>query len=68
MKIKSFDDMSKIKPNVIVLSDKEWNEYVDLLGSDGDEQKEKSFRKHGVAFFRGIRVIKFSKVTSLVNN
>ena len=67
MKIKSFVQMSKIKPNAIVLPDAEWEDYIGLLGYDGDKQKRERFRKHGIAFFRGIRVIKLSKVKSLAN-
>ena len=60
-KIKSFEDMPE--PNTIVLPDDEYYEYIDLFqGTEKDNNKDK---KYGVAFFRGIRVIKWSKVKSL---
>ena len=66
IRIKSFDDMGKIKPNAIVLDDDEWNEYADLFGIQADQELDKKTRKNGVLFFRGIRVIKWSKVKSMV--
>ena len=66
-RIKSFDDMGKIKLNAIVLDDDEWNEYADLFGIQPDKELNRKARKNGVLFFRGIRVIKWSKVKGLAN-
>ena len=66
-RIKSFEDMEKIKPNAIVLDDDEWNEYADLFGIQPDKELNRKARKNGVLFFRGIRVIKWSKVKGLAN-
>ena len=67
IRIKSFDDMGKIKLNAIVLDDDEWNEYADLFGIQPDKELNRKARKNGVLFFRGIRVIKWSKVKGLAN-